>query len=181
LNLLFNWLLTEIGFTSRIVSARTFDNQGGLGPEFDHMSVYVKTEKEFLIDVGYGDLFVTPIEIKSGVQWDGRNYFRIDKLNEREYLVSMSPDGVDYLKRYTFSLDVIEADDFNIICVDKQTNPNSYFVKNVICTKPTDTGRVTIFNDKLIEKKGGLQVETSIQEDNSLRRCLEDKFGIVIR
>jgi N-hydroxyarylamine O-acetyltransferase len=181
LNLLFNWLLTEIGFSSRILAARTFDDQGNRGPVFDHMSVFVKTEKEFLIDVGYGDLFVAPIEIKSGVQWDGRNYFRIDKWSEHEYLVSMSSDGVDYRKRYTFTLDVIKVEDFNIICMDKQTNLNSYFVKNVICTKPTDTGRVTIFNDKLVEKKGMLRVETPIQGDDSLRKYLKDKFDIVIR
>lgn len=180
LNLLFNWLLREIGFSSHIIASRIFDEQGTLGPEFDHMSVYVKTEKEFLVDVGYGDLFVTPIEIKSGAQWDGRNYFRIDKWNEREYMVSMSPDGVDYSKRYTFSLDIVKTEDFNTICLDKQTNLNSYFVKNRICTKPTDAGRVTILNDKLIEKKGELRLETPILGDDNLKKCLRDKFGIVI-
>jgi N-hydroxyarylamine O-acetyltransferase len=181
LNLLFNWLLTEIGFASRIIASRIFNEDGTLGPELDHMSVYVKTEKEFLVDVGYGDLFVTPIEINSGVQYDGRNYFRVDKWNQQEYLISMSPDGVDYSRRYIFSLDVIKAEDFDTICLDKQTNPNSYFVKNVICTKPTGTGRVTIFNDKLIEKKGELRIETSIQTGDNLLRCLKDRFGVVIR
>jgi N-hydroxyarylamine O-acetyltransferase len=181
LNLLFNWLLTEIGFSSRIIPSRIFNEDGTLGPYFDHMSVYVKTEKEFLVDVGYGDLFDTPIEIKSGVQYDGRNFFRIDKWNQKEYLVSMSRDGVDYSKRYTFSLDMVKTEDFDIICLDKQTNPNSYFVKNVICTKPTETGRVTIFNDKLVEKRGELRIETPIHADDSLTQLLKDRFGIVIR
>ncbi len=179
LNLLFHWLLTEIGFSSRIIASRIFNEDGTLGPEFDHMSVYVKTEKEFLIDVGYGDLFVTPIEIKSGVQFDGRNYFQIDKWNTREYLVSMSSDGLNYSKRYTFSLDLVKVADFDIICLDKRTNPNSYFVKNIICTKPTDTGRVTIFNSKLIEKIGELKIETPIQSNEKLIQYLKDKFNIV--
>ncbi len=152
LNLLFNWLLREIGFSSRIIASRIFNELDDLGPKFDHMSVYVKTDKEFLVDVGYGDLFVIPIEIKSGAQWDGRNYFQINKFNKSEYLLSMSPDGVDYQKRYTFNLEVVTAEDFNSICFDKQTNPNSYFVKNLICTKPTEAGRVSIFNNRLIEK-----------------------------
>ena len=103
LNLLFNWLLREIGFSCRIIASQIFDDKGNLGPEFDHMSLYVKTSKKLLIDVGYGDLFVTPIEIKSGTQWDGRNYFRIDKLNMQEYLLSMSPDGHDFKKKYIFN------------------------------------------------------------------------------
>lgn len=180
LNLLFSWLLNEIGFSSRIIASRIFNEVGILGPEFDHMSVYVKTKKEFLLDVGYGDLFVTPIEITSGVQSDGRNYFRIDKWNQQEYLVSMSPDGVNFSKRYTFSLDVVKAEDFDIICLDKQTNPDSYFVKNVICTKPTETGRVTIFNNKLVEKEGELRIEKPIQTNESLIGYLKSKFGIVI-
>jgi N-hydroxyarylamine O-acetyltransferase len=180
LNLLFNWLLREIGFDSRIIAARIVDEQGTLGPAFDHMCVYVKTENAFLVDVGYGDLFITPLEIKSGVQYDGRNYFCIDKTDGQDYLLSMSADGVDFQRRYTFSLDSVKEEDFHASCLDKQKNPNSYFVKNVVCTKPTDTGRVTIFNDKLIERKGDSKTETPIAGDDDLRLYLMDKFGITI-
>ena len=145
------------------------------------MSVYVKTEKEFLVDVGYGDLFVAPIEIKRGTQYDGRNYFRIDEMSKNEYLLSMSADGLNFQKRYTFSLDVVNGSDFDTICFDKQTNPNSYFVKNIVCTKPTKTGRVTIFNSKLIEKNNKLRIETLIQGDDNLRDYLWDKFEIAIK
>ena len=181
LNLLFNWLLTEIGFSSRIIASRIFNEQGVPGPPFDHMSVYVKTKKEFLVDVGYGDLFVTPIEIRDGVQFDGRNFFRIDKWNEQEYVISMSSNGEDYSKCYTFCLDVVNLGDFNAVCRDKQSNPNSYFVKNVICTKPIEMGRVTIFNDKLVEKRGELRIETAIQGQETLLSCLKNRFGVMIR
>lgn len=181
LNFLFNWLLTEIGFSSRIIASRIFNKDGTVGPEFDHMSIYVNTGKEFLVDVGYGDLFVAPIEIKQGVQFDGRNYFQIDSWNKNEYVISMSSDNLTFSKKYTFSLDLVDINDFNVICNDKQTNPNSYFVKNVVCTKPTETGRVTIFNDNLVEKIGELRIERVIQSDKDFRRCLKDKFGIVIK
>lgn len=121
------------------------------------------------MDVGYGDLFVRPLEIKEGVQFDGRNYFRIDKWEENEYLVLMSSDGLSFSKRYTFSLGVVNSKDFETICLDKQSHPDSYFVKNVVCTKPTETGRVTF------------RMETAIQSDEDLTRCLKDKFGIVMR
>lgn len=181
LNLLFNWLLNEIGFSSRVIASRIFNEDGTVGPEFDHMSIYVKTGKEFLLDVGYGDLFVTPLEIKEGVQFDGRNYFQIDKWNKNEYLILMSSDAISFSKKYTFSLDLVNISDFDSICLDKQTNANSYFVKNVVCTRPTETGRVTIFNDKLIEKNGELRTEIAIQSDENFTRCLKDKFGIEIR
>jgi len=181
LNLLFNWLLTQISFSSRIIASRIFNEDGTVGPEFDHMSIYVKTGKEYLLDVGYGDLFVTPIEMKGGVQFDGRNYFRIDRWNKNEYVISMSIDGLSFSKKYTFSLDVVDIKNFNSICLDKQINPTSFFVKNVVCTRPTEKGRVTIFNNKLVEKNGESRMEQVIQSDQHLTTCLKDKFGIVIR
>jgi N-hydroxyarylamine O-acetyltransferase len=181
LNLLFNWLLGEIGFSSRIIASRTISEDGSVGPEFDHMSVYVKTDREFLIDVGYGDLFVKPLEIKDGVQSDGRKFFRIEKLNHPEYLLSMSDDGLDFKKRYTFSLHDVTAENFSPICFEKQTNPDSYFVKNLICTKPTDVGRVTIFNNRLINETAESTTELAIENDDELRRSLWYTFRIVVR
>ncbi len=180
LNLLFNWLLNEIGFSSRIIAARIYDEQGTLGPPFDHMSVYVKTNKAFLADVGYGDLFVVPLEIKSGIQYDGQNYFRIDKINENDYLLSISADGLVFQKRYLFNLDIVHSKDFNSICFGKQTNPNSHFVKNLVCTKPTQSGRITIFNEKLIEKNNRQKTETLIEGNESLKNFLRDKFNMVV-
>ena len=181
LNLLFNWLLNEIGFSGRIIASRIIDEQGKMGPEFDHMSVYVKTDKEFLVDVGYGDLFVTPLEIRSGIQSDGRNYFKIDKHHETSYLLSMSSDGIDFQQKYLFNLDVVQPEDFREICLDKQTNPNSYFVKNLVCTRLTDVGRVTIFNERLIEKNGGSRSETIILSDAELSAYLKERFDIVLK
>ena len=181
LNLLFNWLLTDIGFASRIIASRIFNEHGILGPPFDHMCIYVKTDKEFLVDVGFGDLFITPLEIKSGEQYDGRNYFKIDKWNETEFLLSMSANGIDYARRYTLSLDDVKAAAFNDACFDKQTNATSYFVRNVIGSKPTTTGRVTVFNNKLIETNGLKKLETPIEGDARLRMLLKEKFDVVIR
>jgi N-hydroxyarylamine O-acetyltransferase len=180
LNLLFNWLLNEVGFSSRIIASRTFDNQGNPGPAFDHMCVYVQTEKEFLINVGFGDLFITPLEIRTGVQFDGRSFFKVEPLPNDEYLVWMSKEGVDFSARYTFSLNQVKAENFDGICHEKQTQADSFFVQNLICTKPTELGRITIFNDRLIEKVDKSRIESFIQNDDELRMTLWRKFGIVI-
>jgi N-hydroxyarylamine O-acetyltransferase len=149
-----------------------------LGPEYDHMSIYVKTDKDYLADVGFGDLFVRPLEIRAGIQNDGRNYFKIEKYTDKDYLLSMSADGMNYQSKYTFNLTEAPISSFDKICFDKQTNPDSYFVKNTICTKPTDTGRLTLFNNKLIEKTKNDRFETVITNDKHWRDQLRNKFGI---
>jgi N-hydroxyarylamine O-acetyltransferase len=58
LNSLFCELLIQLGFKSRIIEARIFDDEGNLGPRFDHMSILVELDKMYLCDVGFGDLFI---------------------------------------------------------------------------------------------------------------------------
>jgi N-hydroxyarylamine O-acetyltransferase len=180
LNFIFNSLLNKLGFASKIISSRIFDASGNLGPEYDHMSIYVKTKKEYLVDVGYGDLFVRPIEIRNGIQHDGRNFFKIEKSTNEDFLLSMSGDASHFEKKYIFKTRETVIDSFKEICYDKQTNPSSYFVKNTICTKPVLNGRITLFNNKLIEKGVTGKKETAINDDNDFRDHLKQKFNIKI-
>jgi N-hydroxyarylamine O-acetyltransferase len=84
LNTLFNELLCIIGFESRIIEARIYDELGNLGPKYDHMAIFVETDKKYLLDVGFGDLFIKPLEIKDGIQSDGKNQFKIKSLDEQK-------------------------------------------------------------------------------------------------
>ena len=182
LNSLFNWLLTSLGFNSRIISARIYTDSGDLGPEFDHMAILVEFgPKSFLGDVGFGDLFLTPLEISDIIQYDGRSYFKIEQETETEFILSMSSNGVDFVRKYLFDLRSVTPDRFDEPCQEKQTNPSSHFVKNTICTWPTTNGRLTLFNNKLIEKTGASKIEMVIPDDHELRHALAERFGITIK
>jgi N-hydroxyarylamine O-acetyltransferase len=179
LNSLFCWLLRELGFAAKIISARIVNTDGSLGPEFDHMCVHVKTTRSYLADVGYGDLFITPLEIKDGIQTDGRSYFQVNP-HEKGFCLMMSHDGKDFEKKYVFSLDEAALENFEAICIEKQTHLNSYFVKNTICTKATESGRVTIFNDKLIVRTLTDRVETPVLTEQQLKAHLKNYFEITV-
>jgi N-hydroxyarylamine O-acetyltransferase len=178
LNALFCWLLDNIGFKSRIIAARIFDDNGNLGPVYDHMAIYVETDKKYLADVGFGDLFIKPLEIRSGIQSDGRNLFKLETIDNNDFLLSMGSDQLNFQKKYTFNLSTVSIDDFAQICLDKQTKPESYFVKNTICTKPTNTGRLTLFNHKIIEKRGKERIEKAVNNESELKATLKTLFGL---
>lgn len=177
----FHLLLKGIGFNSKIISARIIDENGNVGPQYDHLSLCIKTDRKYLADVGYGDLFVRPIEIRTGMQSDGRNYFKIEKYNDTDFVLSMSADGKSFQNKYTFNLSEVSAGKFNLSCLDKQVNPDSYFVKNTICTLPTTTGRVTLFNNKFIEKRNVDKIEVHVVNDLHLKALLLNKFGITLK
>lgn len=177
-NSLFNELLTSAGFTTRIISAKIITDAGKPGPEYDHMAIVIQIDgKDLIADVGFGDLFIEPLEIRDGIQYDGRNYFRID-LEGDEYELYMSPDNIHFQKKYTFTVDEVALSLFEGPCYDKQVNPDSHFVINTICTLPTEKGRITVYNDKLTETVGGEKVQRVILNDGDLRSILRERFGV---
>ncbi len=76
LNGLFCELLIAMGFRVHMLSARVRRDEGGFGPEFDHMLLRVDLEDPWLVDVGFGDSFVDPIVFRAGGadQVDGHRY-----------------------------------------------------------------------------------------------------------
>ena len=60
LNGLFCALLIALGFRVYMLSARVRRDDGGFGPEFDHMLLRVDLDEPWLVDVGFGDSFVDP-------------------------------------------------------------------------------------------------------------------------
>ena len=94
---------------------------------------------------------------------------------------SMTSGRSDFEKKYVFSLEEVPVENFKKPCLDKQTNPDSYFVKNTICTRATEMGRVTLFNDKIIRKNGEERIEIPILSDVDLRIQLIKHFDIEIK
>lgn len=181
LNLVFHGLLRELGFESRIIAARIFDSEGIVGPAFDHMCLLVKLEQLWLVDVGFGDLFLQPLALQADmIQTDGRNYFKAERMAVNEYVLFMSSRKAHFCRKYTFSTQAQVASDFASICQDKQTNPNSYFVRNKVCTKPTRTGRITLFNQKLIHKAGEQKLEYSLESEEQFTEILSKQFDLII-
>jgi N-hydroxyarylamine O-acetyltransferase len=181
LNYLFSQLLKELGYSCKIISARIFNSQGKRGPMFDHMAILVRHQTNWLLDVGFGDLFLKPIALlKDQIQTDGLNFFKISKYNSSDYVLLMSADGVKFEKKYTFNVTPQSISHFKKICLDKQINSNSYFVKNLVCTKPTKVGRITVFNNKLIERKLLTKKETLINDNVELLEILKNRFNISI-
>jgi N-hydroxyarylamine O-acetyltransferase len=181
LNLLFHSLLRELGFESRIIAARIFDSKGVIGPAFDHMCLLVQLEQLWLVDVGFGDLFLQPIALQEDtIQTDERNYFKVEKMDAEEYFLLMSSEKAHFCRKYTFSTQAQVVSDFAPLCQDKQTSPCSYFVKNKICTLPTPIGRITLFNQKLIHKEGEQKLEFSIEDEQQFTAILKKQFNIIL-
>jgi len=180
LNSLFRELLNEIGFNVRMVAARTFDQEGIWQPEYDHMALIVELDELWLADVGFGDLLIEPIKLNhSDIQQDVFNSFKIKQQENGDYLLEMAfPGSSEFKKQYTFNPEPEIIDNFKPECEMKQTDPNSHFRINKICTIATPEGRKTIKNDKFIERRNGIRRETIINGEVHENILLKEHFNI---
>lgn len=178
LNSLFCWLLQELGFRSYLISCSIMTDEGSFGPLFDHMAIIVEMEDLWLLDVGYGDLFIEPLLLTNpNPQKDQFKAYQIIKENEN-FILSESKDGVNFQTRYTFKTIPRKIANFDDQCYWKQYSPDSYFVKNRVCTLPHSNGRTTLFNDKLIQRRDREREEIIIDSASQYDSMLQRYFGI---
>jgi N-hydroxyarylamine O-acetyltransferase len=73
LNGLFNDLLRQIGFQTRLVSARVFTGEKVFSPEYAHAAMIVTIgELDYLADVGFGDFTAEPLRLVADIQQKDR-------------------------------------------------------------------------------------------------------------
>ncbi|MEM7572146.1 MAG: arylamine N-acetyltransferase [Bacteroidota bacterium] len=181
LNYLFHKMLSEVGFPNFMISASIF-NEDQFGPEFDHMAIIVELEDQWLVDVGFGDLFIEPIKIETQhKQHDKLKIYEIKKICPNEYIL------YEYLTieakpavKYNFGIEPREISEFTEQNNWKQTSDESFFVKNRICTLPMEKGRKTIFNDFYKTKSNGESKEIKIEGNLMFIKLLKDEFQIDI-
>lgn len=177
LNGLFCLLLTALGFQVEMLSARVRRDDGGYGPEFDHMLLRVDLEEPWLVDVGFGDSFVDPIVFRAG---------GADQVNGHRYLVSPFGDEWQLLREdhkgqgplYIFRNVPRRFQDYERMATFHQTSPESGFTKRWICSRATQDGRITLANGRLIITAGDRREESVLGGADEVRRCLRDYFAI---
>jgi N-hydroxyarylamine O-acetyltransferase len=177
LNGLFGELLRALGFRVEMLAARVRREDGGFGPEFDHMLLKVSLEEPWLVDVGFGDSFVDPIPFRSGGadQVNGHRYIVLPAGDEWHLL---RDDNKGQVPLYAFRDVPHELNAYREMCGFHQTSPESHFTRSWICSRATPDGRVTIANMQLIETRGSERSERQLKSEDELRSCLDDLLGV---
>ena len=181
LNGLFAVLLEQLGFCVKQLAARVVNKDGGLGPEFDHLTLQVqcpvREDSLWLADVGFGDSFLEPLHFKEqDEQPDGLRGYRINLDEANYWLWEREYDGT-WMRRYCFDLQPRRLSDFAAMCLWQQTSPNSSFTQRRICTRATPDGRITLSDLRLITTVWGQRSERMIGEEE-YRDVLREQFGI---
>jgi N-hydroxyarylamine O-acetyltransferase len=182
LNGAFAALLRALGFRVTLLSARVSRENGGEGPEFDHLTLRVDVSPNdrdsWLADVGFGDSFLEPLRLELEIeQKDPVGKFRLARIGERLQLEKLSSDGV-WKRQYNLSLQSRRLADFAGMCHYHQTSPDSHFTQNRVCTRATPEGRITLSGLKLIHTRHSHREEILLASEEDRIPALREYFGI---
>lgn len=183
LNGLFYHLLYHLGYDCYVTSAQMKNDSGEFSPPYDHMIIIVKIkEEDYLADVGFGEAFSYPKEIKTGsVQMDYTTYWRFDKDPDENLLLQFSSNASRFQTKYRFALEEKQIIQFMEMCEFHQTSEKSPFTQKKLITIKTEDGRVTLTDRKLKLLKLGEIEELSILNEDEFLSKLEQHFAISYR
>ncbi len=173
-------LLRGLGFQVTLLSARVAREDGGEGPEFDHLTLRVDLDEPWLADVGFGESFLDPLRLKVDIEQEqDSKVFRLVEEGERIQLQMRKP-GEAWKNQYSFTQTPRRLEDFASMCRYHQTSPESHFTRNRICTRATEDGRVTLADYKLIVTRNGKREESMLGSEAEWREALNRRFGVVL-
>jgi N-hydroxyarylamine O-acetyltransferase len=176
LNGLFAALLQEIGFKVDLLSARVWTGDG-FSQEFDHLTLLVHLEDDWLADVGFGDCFMEPLRfVANEEQTVSGATFRLIPHEDRWMLQEKTNNG--WRPEYLFSTTPYALKDFGDMCVWQQTSPDSHFTKGRICSRATEQGRVTLSEGKLIVTNQDQREEIPLPDEEAVTTALKEHFAV---
>lgn len=179
LNGLFYELLKEIGFESKIISARVSDGKGDFSREYDHLAILTKIgADEYLVDVGFGNFTAEPLKLVTDVeQPDDCGVFMIRKYDDK-YFEVVKKSGDVWQSEYVFNDVNCDLQEFVSMCEFHQTSPESHFTRGKVCSLLTLDGRKTLTDKKFIFTKNGDKTATDVDSDEQFNEILEREFNI---
>jgi N-hydroxyarylamine O-acetyltransferase len=176
LNGAFALLLQSFDCQVTRVAARVYSDDQ-LSVPLDHMALIVRTTDgagPWLVDVGFGSNSVYPLLFESRHDQDDPG---------GQFLLVDTDDGdVDVLRdgkpQYRIERRARSQSDFGPTCWWQQSSPESHFTHSTICSRLTESGRITLSGDTLITTADGTRHEDRLPDDEAILTAYRDHFGV---
>ena len=132
----------------------------------------------WLVDVGWGDTFTQPLDM------DNPNW---QEQRLRAYWLEPFRDGFQLWQRgfngeierqYYFDLAPRQFPaEYETTCLYHQTSPQSIFTRKQIISRLTESGRVSLDQDRLIITANGQRTERPFENEEQFQELLQQYFG----
>ncbi|WP_033541282.1 arylamine N-acetyltransferase family protein [Planococcus sp. CAU13] len=178
LNGLFCWLLQQLGFDAKMISATVLKPDGSYPKSDTHAAILVELDAPYLIDVGFGDSTISPIPLGGERHTDNSGTYSIEEEEDGLYQLTRESDGEEKVL-YRFTSEEKRLEDFHEGCVFNQISEKSTFTHDDIVTRATPDGRVTLAGTSLTRTVNGKKEKQQLTESEKMK-VLEEEFGIIL-
>ncbi len=160
----FSALLEALGFDiARLGAAVLLDGPTEI---IDHLTIEVMLDQPYLVDVGFGDSFMTPLRLNSrGPQDGGTGTFEFFDSPQGRTLTRHDDDGP--VPQYRFRRVNRVMVDFEPASQMLQDDRELHWSNKPFATRLLDGGpdRVTLLKDRLKVRRDGVETETPVSAD----------------
>ena len=165
----FSALLDALGYDVALHSAQV-DDRGELGPPLDHLVLVVHVDgRRLLVDVGFGDAALAPLDVDDPEPQDGLvgRYQVALAAGGASLELFDEPTAGEWRRRHRLDLAPRDLAEFERRSHELQTTPGLTWTTRRFATKPTpDGGRVWLLTDRLrVRAADGTVTETAVPPD----------------
>lgn len=176
INGLFQWLLNELGFDAKLISATVQKPDGTWSKADTHAAILVELDTLYLVDAGFGDSTISPIPLGGERHTDHSGTYRVEQVDEVYYDLIRENERTEKVL-YRFSTEAKQLADFHEGCVFNQVSRDSPFTHDDLVTRATENGRITLSGNQLTRSENGGKEKTQLSEAEK-RNVLKEQFGI---
>lgn len=176
INGLFHWLLNELGFEAKLISATVQKPDGTWSKADTHAAILVELDTLYLVDAGFGDSTISPIPLGGERHTDYSGTYRVEQVDEIYYdLIRENEETEKTL--YRFSTEAKRLADFHEGCIFNQVSQESPFTHDDLVTRATENGRITLSGSQLTRSENGKKEKTELSAAEK-QNILKEEFGI---
>lgn len=180
LNGLFASLLRTLGFEVEMLAAGVVNSSSDFSPPFDHLTLRVRLEQDWLADVGFGDSFREPLLLNEReVQRQNEQAYRLIQDGTNTIYQQCEARG-EWRNQYRFDLQSHTLSEYRDYCHYHQTSPDSHFTQKRVCTLATRKGRKTLSEMRYIVTEGEERRERVLTSQDEYDPILCEEFGIAL-
>lgn len=177
MNGLLGRVLETLGFDVRYLSGAVGRSRKGWRAQGNHLVLLVTLDRPWIVDVGFGDGFLTPLPLEVGSYRQGFLDYRVSRDGPRWRVDSHIYGGAD---GFDFTLTARQLGDFAIQCHELQTSPDSSFVQTTVCERFEGSGLVMLRGATLREVRAEGVTSTTIESAAAFDRVLRERFDLAI-
>lgn len=177
MNGVFGRVLETLGFTVRYLSGAVGRERKGWRAQGNHLVLLVTLDRPWIVDVGFGDGFVTPLPLAPGHYRQDFLQYQVTRDGPRWRVHNHQFGGAD---GFDFTLTARRLDDFATQCHELQTAPDSSFVKTTVCERMLPNGIVILRGAALREVRVEGVTTTLIDSAAAFDGVLRQRFDLAI-